>query len=323
MKNIAQKMIIISFVLALIASAGVFLYLNSLKGAKETIKNISVLVAAETIPPRTLIEKKMIKELNVPDNTFFKDYISDSSKIVGKYSKETILKNEGFYQDKLQDKNGNELSLKIDSNHRAVSISVTGDSGVSNLLKPGDYVDVIVYISQKKDGQTEITPDIAKIILQNIELLAVDKQINRDSKESDAVNNKDKTITSFLVTLSVTPVELEKLVFSESIGTIRLALRPMKDNTITKTSGTTLKDITVNTNSTTVVATNGKSDLNNTKETYISYTVKKGDTLKLISGQFYKDENKYTIIKLANNIKDENYILPGQVIRIPTQQGVR
>ena len=39
-----------------------------------------------------------------------------------------------------------------------------------------------------------------------------------------------------------------------------------------------------------------------------TYTVKHGDTLKSISREFYGDENKYTIIKEANNIQNENLI---------------
>ena len=71
MKSTAQKLILISFVLALIAAVAVFLYLQSLKAPKEITKKITVLVAAETIPPRTLIDKKMIKEIQVSDDSIF------------------------------------------------------------------------------------------------------------------------------------------------------------------------------------------------------------------------------------------------------------
>lgn len=63
MKSTAQKLILISFVLALIAAVTVSLYLQSLKSPNEITKKITVLVAAETIPSRTLIDKKMIKEI--------------------------------------------------------------------------------------------------------------------------------------------------------------------------------------------------------------------------------------------------------------------
>lgn len=323
MKSTAQKLIFISFVLALIASVTASLYLQSLKSSNKTAKNITVLVAAETIPSRTLIDKKMIKEIKVPDNFIFTDYIKDYSKIVGKYTKETISKNEGFSTDKLLDKNGNELSVKIDSNYRAISVSVTGDSGISDLVKPGDYVDVITYFTEKKDGTTVVRPDVAKIILQNIQVLAVDKQINRDDKASTNTNENDKGITNFLVTLSVKTSDLEKLVLSESIGSIKLALRPLKDSNTTETNGTTWDKMSISVSSNNGITSNGGGNSGSTSNgnvNYKNYTVQTQDTLKKISMEFYGDENKYTIIKEANNIRNENLIFIGEVIKIPILQ---
>lgn len=51
--------------------------------------------------------------------------------------------------------------------------------------------------------------------------------------------------------------------------------------------------------------------LNNT------YIVKKGDTLYKIAKEMYGDGNKYSIIALANNIKNANIINIGQVLKIP------
>ncbi|HEY5584949.1 MAG TPA: Flp pilus assembly protein CpaB [Ruminiclostridium sp.] len=324
MKNTVQKLIVISFVLAIIASVTVLFYLKSLKPPDEVIKNITVLVAAEIIPSRTLIDQKMIKEIQVSDNSIFGDYIKDSSKIIGKYTKDTIFKNDGFITDKLLDKDGNELSLKIDSKHRAISISATGDSGVSDLLKPGDYIDIISYIVEKKDGEKVVRTEQAKIILQNIELLAVNKQFSREDTNTNASDN-EKTLANFLITLSVQTSDLEKLVLAESIGSIKLALRPLKDNNIIQTKGTTWEDIYISVNNKGAVSEQKNepskiSSGSNGNEKYTSYTVKPGDTLKKISREFYGDENKYAIIMEANNIQDENLILKQGIIKIPILQ---
>lgn len=313
MKSTGQKLILVSFILALVASAVVFIYLQSIKSPKEVVKKAKIIVASETIPPRTLIDKKMIKEIEVTDNSIFSDYIKDSSQIVGKYTKESILKDEGFRKDKLINDEGSELSLKLDENHRAISITVTGESGVSNLLKPGDFVDIIVYLPEKKDGAKVTRPDLAKIILQNIEVLAVDKQLERDSSLNEKTNDKEKTLTSFLVTLSVTTQDTEKLVLAESTGSIKLALRPVKDGSSSTPKGITAQELTINTDNTDV-NTNSTSTQDSK---YTNYTVKKGDTLKRISQAFYGDPGKYGVIKEANNIVDENLIVTGEVIKIP------
>lgn len=328
MKSTAQKLIVISFVLALIAAVTVSLYLKSLKSPNEKTEKITVLVATETIPSGTLIEKKMINEIKVPNDSILVDYIKDSSEIVGKYTKETIYKNEGFHIDKLIDKDGNELNLKIDSNNRAISISVTGDSGVSDLLKPGDYVDLVAYIAEKKDGAKVIRPDAVKIVLQNIRILAIDKQLSREEKVNDKTIDKEKILTNFLVTLSVPTLELEKLVLAESIGSIKLALRPLNDHNMNQTNGSTYEELSINVDSNNEIASNkgnnssniSSESNNNDNENYVSYTVKPGDTLRKISLEFYGDKVKYTIIKDANNIQDENLILNGEVIKIPVIQ---
>lgn len=317
MKSTAQKLILLSFILALITTCIVFLYIKSLKASNTKTNTATVLVAAETIPSRTLIEKKMLKEIQVPYSSVFNNYIKDSSKIIGKYSKETIYKDEGFNFDKLLDKNGNELSVKIPEKHRAISISVTGDSGVSDLLQTGDYVDIIMYVAEKKDGINVVRQDMAEIIQQNIQVLAVDKQINRETAAKDTAKNSDseKTVTKFLVTLSIPADQLEKLVLAESIGNLKLALRPLAKDNSAEAKGTTWQDLIVNAGT----GNNTAAVRQNSSENYNSYTVQRGDTLKKISESFYGDEGKYTLIKEANNIQKENLILIGEVLKIPKQ----
>jgi hypothetical protein len=61
MKSTEKKLILISLVLAIMAAGAVFTYLHSLKTPRSIVKTVTILVAAETIPPRTLIDKKMKK----------------------------------------------------------------------------------------------------------------------------------------------------------------------------------------------------------------------------------------------------------------------
>lgn len=327
MKGTGQKLILISFVLALITTFVVFIYLKSLNSHRSDMKAKTILVAADTIPPRTLISQKMVKKVQISDSSLFANCINDSNEIIGKYSKESIYKNEGFYEDKLLSQNGDDLAVKIDSNNRAISINVAGDGGVSELIKPGDFVDVIVYLSEKKDGIKVIRPDISKMILQKIKVLAINKQLNGEYNVSD--KDKEKIDTNFLVTLSVPTKDVEKIVLSESIGSIKLVLRPIKNDNENKTNGTTWQELisdisekkTSSSNNNSISkSTKTKISSNKSSKKYTSYTVKSGDTLRKISKKFYGDPDKYVIIKQANNIKEENIIVDGQIIKVPIQQ---
>lgn len=317
-KDMSQKLILVSFILALLAAGAAFVYLQSLKTPKESLSKSTMLVAAQTIPQGTLIDKKMIKEIQVSDNSIFNDYIKDYTKIIGKYAKDTIYSNEGFRSDRLLSEGGDELSLRIDNNHRAISINATGESGISDLLKPGDYVDIIVYLAEKKDGSKVLNPDLAKMILQDIKVLAVDKQLSREDDTKNSEKDSGKSANTFLVTLSVPTDDIEELVLAEGVGSIKLALRPIKDDGTINAKGTALNELTVDMDSSRD-GTVSQDSINSSDGKFTNYTVRQGDTLKKISQDFYGDPDKYEAIKEANNIQDENLILTGEVIKIPVQ----
>lgn len=315
MKKVGKQLILISFFLAVIASAVLFIYLNSLnnsKSSKIASKKITVLVAAQAIPARTKIDKKMIAEVQVTDDDIFKGCIKKSSLVIGKYTKESMSKDEVFYNEKLFSSDGTEFSLNIQADHRAISLNVTGDSAVSYLLKPQDYVDIIAYLPEKKDAQKVIRPETAKLILQNIEVLAIDRQSARDVKQPDKMPN------NFLITLSVPTTDIEKIVLAEDIGNLKLALRPLNSEDDAITEGATCEQLlNVNTSGENASEENTNSDdISNAED--IQYTVKKGDTLKSISEDFYGDPDKYPLIKEANNIENEDIILIGEIIIIPS-----
>lgn len=69
----------------------------------------------------------------------------------------------------------------------------------------------------------------------------------------------------------------------------------------------------VNADETTSSGASGNTGTN----TATAYTVKKGDSLFLISRKLYGNPNKYRLIMEANNIKDPDKIQVGQVLKIP------
>ena len=308
MKSMGKKLILLSFFLALISTLSIFAYLQSFKTIKNPVVKINILVAKETIPARTLIDKSMIQEIQVTEDSIFNNYIKDASKILGKYSKNTIIKSEGFREENLINKGSNELSVNIDSKHRAISINASGASGVSNLLKSGDYVDVVVYFPEKKELEVVVRPESAKMILENIQVIAVDKKIDRE----DTTDPKEKVPATFLVTLSVPTLDIEKLVLAEDTGSLKLVLRPLTKETNVDTKGARWQDIlgvTSDPNTATKPTVPASND--------VSYTVKPGDTLRDISQTFYGDPEKFNVIKDENNIANENQIETGEVLKIP------
>ncbi|WP_291632499.1 Flp pilus assembly protein CpaB [Clostridium sp.] len=321
MKNTGKRLILVSFILAVVSSIFIFVYLQSLKTPDIAVKERTVLVAAETIPPRTIIVKKMVKEIPVPDNEIFKDYIVESSSIIGKYTKDIILKDEGFHKDKLINELDNELSYKIEGNNRGISINVNGSTGVSDLIKQGDFVDIIVYLEEKKDGQKIIREELSRILLQNIKVIAIDKSLNRGDAERVVVP------TNYLVTLSVPALDIEKLTLAEDTGKLKLILRPLKADSIQETEGANWQDLVLDNSkgiknllsepNTKPVEVDKVNSSDSKYDKYVYYIILQGDTLRKISTAFYGDPKKYDLIKQANGIETENLIKTGTSIKIP------
>ncbi len=92
---------------------------------------------------------------------------------------------------------------------RAIAIKVTAESLVAGFVLPGTRVDIVC--TQKG------TESSARIILQNMMVLAVDAQDQRDPTL--------KTMMGQTVTLAATPEESTRLSLAQSIGELRLLLK--------------------------------------------------------------------------------------------------
>lgn len=116
----------------------------------------------------------------------------------------------------LSEKSG--LAVRIPENHVATAIEVDDVIGVSNLIRPEDDVMVIATFEAADSG-----PDISRIILSNVRVLATDgKLTDADSaKDTPAQNSEKRTIT-----VAVPPDAAEKLVFAQEKGSVFLALHP-------------------------------------------------------------------------------------------------
>jgi hypothetical protein len=124
-------------------------------------------------------------------------------------------------------------SLKVPLGFRVVSVKVTDESSVSNLVEPGDRVDVVAVL--KETNQTPIA--IAKTILKAVRVFAVNAEMARTVEEEKALG---QTRT---VSLLLKPDQVEKLMMAADLGNIRLSLRGPEDPNVSETTGCTVEKI--------------------------------------------------------------------------------
>ncbi len=229
MKN-RKLLMVISLILALV-TAGAALYWLKTQGNEpvKPVEKSEVWTAKENIAAETQIADTMLVKVLVPKDQIPVGIYTDPKDIIGKYAKDAILKGESFPTQRLYSEEDQLLSMRLEPGYRAFSISMTQYSGVADMVKSGDRVDVFVFLKEIS-GQDEILrPDIAQIVLQDVEVMAVRKETKKDSPPPEDVSE------IYAVTMAVPVKAVEKLILAEETGIIKLALRPI-DDPITYTS---------------------------------------------------------------------------------------
>lgn len=107
------------------------------------------------------------------------------------------------------------MAANITPGMRAVSITISADSGAGGFILPNDRVDLIL---TQKTGETP--PRVhAKTILSDVRVLAVDQTFKQDKDT--------KTVVGKTATLELSPADAELVSKAQDQGSVSLALRPL------------------------------------------------------------------------------------------------
>jgi pilus assembly protein CpaB len=208
---------VIALVFSLLAAVLVYSYLQNLAGQNK--QGLPVVVAKTDIAPKTKLTAEMLKVVSVPQEYIQPGAVQDVNKAVGVIVREQIAAGEQVTQRRLliEGRTGG-FTTTIPANKRAVTVAVTDVSGVAGLVKPGDYVDIIVTFDDKTVGT-----NLSQMFLQNVRVLATNRETEGapgDKKDMAAPASK------LTVTLAVSPDDAARLAVADDKGKIRMALRP-------------------------------------------------------------------------------------------------
>ena len=210
-KSLVGLALVLSFFVALL----VYNFLSNVQ--PNSNKTSTVVVARTEILANTLITSDMVEEVQISGKQLKPGAISDLGRVVGAYAKENIPAQAQITENRVLNSDATGFAGSIPHDKRAVSIAVTDVTGVTGLIKPGDYVDVIAVVeSGSSDGSS-----VANMIIQNVLVLATNKTVARDDKGTVA---KDYKVTT--VTVAVTPDQAVEVGLAGTKGTVTFALRP-------------------------------------------------------------------------------------------------
>ena len=225
------------------------------KPAVTQVKDIKIVTAKTGIPERTLIKEEMLSFKTVRSNNVPNGAFTRTTDLVGRPTRVAVNPSEVITTQKvfasILDMG---LSGRIPPECRAITVGISDVTGVAGFAQPGDYVDVMLVSSQVENNKV-----VSEMILQNVLLLAINKQVENQSSASAQSNSKDSkgqnqkagnqpkvTGSPAMATMALVPEDALKLAAKAQLGQIYLVLRPYRpsngisDDTyysVTKASG--------------------------------------------------------------------------------------
>ncbi|MBN1517336.1 Flp pilus assembly protein CpaB [Candidatus Sumerlaeota bacterium] len=218
--------LIIAIVFGLIAAAMIMSYLQSHKAKPP--QTVSVMTARVSISQGELLEERHVEWTKIDQNSYIRESMITQSERSGYMKRnirrdiakgDLILKGDLYFEETFVP----DITPLIQKGMRAISIPINATSAVSFLVKPGDLVDVLInyeipYIRETevevpntgkfKVGQKETEP-ATLYLLQNVQVLSVDRVILSDQRYKDETNQGYRAVT-----IAVTPQEARMLAFA-------------------------------------------------------------------------------------------------------------
>ncbi|MDI2075058.1 pilus assembly protein CpaB [Bradyrhizobium japonicum] len=121
------------------------------------------------------------------------------------------------------------LASVLAPDSRAISINVDAASGVSGLIWPGDYVDVVL-TEESTTASEKQNPDhqhgtLTETVAHNVRIVAIDQEIVQGGSASNASAGK----VARTVSLQLAPEQVKKVVVAAQLGKLSLAVRSAVD----------------------------------------------------------------------------------------------
>ena len=224
----AIALIVLALVVALAAVLVALRWIN----AQAAPSSSKVAVASADINLGARLAPEMITLVDWPAGALPPGAIGDPRLLETRVARSNIGRGEPVLESKLAPVGTvGGLSAALGDGKRAMTVRVNDVVGVAGFALPGNFVDILVNTQGEGARKTpDRDPNISKIVLERILVLAIAQESSRDDTKPKVVN---------AVTLELTPEQAEKLDLARSVGTLSLVLRNQIEDTPVNTDGAT------------------------------------------------------------------------------------
>ncbi len=205
-------------------------------GSGKAGETQAIFVALEDIPMGDLVTAESIKLEEWPMDKVPEGAMTNLEQIEGRRPKAKVWAGTVILDHQLfaPGVSAGGAAPQIPIGYRVVSVRVDAESGISNLIRPGDRVDVLLYV-KRNPGMATTTS--TRTIFQDLKVFAVNDVFDLGQTEGK------ETFVAKTVSLLVTPVQMEKFTLAAELGQIRLALRSHEDKSHVDLTGAFPEDM--------------------------------------------------------------------------------
>jgi len=225
--NTRRITLIVAVVLALGTGILTLRYLSGVNAQAQAQQQAVVLkpivLATRTIAKGEKITPDMLTRTQRPANEVEPDAVTDPGLTKGDVAMITIPAGATITQTKVGQPAELGITVRLKPGMRAVSIPVDRVKSVSNLVQPGDHVDVMASVARGAG-----IPPKTFTIIRGAVVLAINSQLEQ-SGASGATPAPDSGAAA-TVTLGVSPQQADLLTVADLNTTLRLALRSPQES---------------------------------------------------------------------------------------------
>lgn len=203
------------------------------RAAQSRVPTRPVVVAAGDLPVGAELRAPNLVVVEWPAASLPAGTFETAKELEGKMLAARVYAREPVLAAKLAGGKGSGLSALLPPGMRAASVRVDDVVGVAGFIQPGDAVDVVATLRPEGGGLTSTT---SKVILQDVRVLAV-------GKELDTKSRPDKVVQATVATLMVDPAQAEQLALAAATAKLLLTLRNDGDTELVATQGATARGL--------------------------------------------------------------------------------
>lgn len=239
MRSKSIILLVLALGCGLVASIGISQYMEARHKATDQGERQPVFVAMTDINANEEMTAQNIKLEEWPKNIIPAGALTKLEEVEHKRCRMKLYAGEPILSSKLLGASDAIGAAKdIPTGYRVVHVKVDASTGSSNLILPGDRVDVIVF----RQPNNNLNATAAKIVLQDIKVFAVDTQT--ENQFAATKNEQTEPISAKTIAVLVTPEQAVILhAATEMGGSVRLVLRNPDDNKHVVSQGATIGDI--------------------------------------------------------------------------------